>query len=126
MQATGLENFFPPAAHADFLKSLASIFVQYRIFDKAADIYGLLYELFPEDTSLGVLFSYALLRKGEASGALEVLKSIRNDQDSEPFIWLLRAQAFSRLSLAAESRRAMRMFIRLKKTNDQRIPASWS
>ena len=125
MQITSPENSFPSRQN-EFLRSLAFVFIQNQIFGKAADIYEFLYELFPEDVSLGILLSYALLRADKASSALDVLKTIRSQDDSDPFVWLLRAQAYSKLSLAAESARAIRMFVQRKKTDEGRNRIPWS
>ncbi len=118
------------AADVDVLRIIGFLQIQHGKVDEAVGVFDALHALFPDDISIGLSLSYALLQLGNALEASFVLEKIEAHSDSSSgnsnlqrnacFCWL-RSQAFSGTGQSVEASRWMRLFLRLRRQSNLQV-----
>ncbi len=110
-----------PDDESGVLRLLGILLLQHGMPSRAAICFDVLCELSADDEQLQLSRACALLRAGDATGAINVLERLFPTPSDPALAWLLRGQALTQLGRPLEAARAMRMFIRHRQT-----PAEWS
>jgi hypothetical protein len=117
-------------ADADVLRVIGFLQLQHGKAEEAVGIFDALYAIFPDDVSIGLSLSYALLQLGNALEASLILEKVESYSDSSfryailhnnPCFCWLRSQAFSGTGQSVEAARWMRLFLRLRRQSNLQV-----